>query len=159
MTPRQQRGLEICGREQELRAQQSEFDRERARIFTQTGQKLSGRESQVSEQEKTVRGELRALAAERARLLSEITTQEAGLRPQQAAFGQARRAAAKTPGPSKKATPVTEAEQKVRAQLATLQSERAHVDGTVWRDRESARIDDAIWNTCHDPETFGSDDW
>jgi hypothetical protein len=159
MTPRKQRGLEISAREQELRAQQSEFDRERTRIFTETGQKVSGRESEVSGQEKAVRGELRALAAERRRLLTEITAQEARLQAQQAAFDQARRAAAKTPGQGKKNTPVTKAEQKVRAQLATLQSERAHVDGTVWRDRESAQIADAVWNTCHDPETFGSSDW
>lgn len=152
MTPRKKRGLEISAREQELRAQQSEFDRERTRIFTETGQKVSGRESQVNEQEKAVRGELRALAAERACLLTEIIAQEARLRPQQAAFDQARRAGAKK-------NPLTKAEQEVRAGLALLQSERAHVDGTVWRDRESAQIADAIWNTCHDPETFGSGDW
>ncbi len=158
MTRRKERGLEISAREKELRAQQSAFDRECTRIFTETGQKVSGRESQVSEEEEAVRGELRALAAERARLLAEIAAREAELRTEQAAFDQARRAAARTPGRGKKA-PVTKAEQKVRAELALLQSERAHVDGTVGRDRESAQIADAVWNTCHDPETFGSGDW
>jgi len=33
------------------------------------------------------------------------------------------------------------------------------VDGTVGRTRESGRTGDAIWDTCHDPETFGKDDW
>lgn len=157
-TRRKERGLEISARQQELRAQQSAFDRERTRIFTETGQKASGGKSQVSEEEKAVRGELRALAAERARLLTEIAAREAQLRTRQAAFDQARQAAAKTPGRGKKPS-VTKAEQKVRAELAILQSERAHVDGTAVRDRESAQIADAIWNTCHDPETFGSGDW
>jgi hypothetical protein len=34
---------------------------------------------------------------------------------------------------------------------ATLQSERAHVDGTVGRGRESVTNADAIWNTCFTP--------
>jgi hypothetical protein len=77
---------------------------------------------------------------------------------QQSAFDQARRLAAATTGHGRK-PPVTKAERKVRAELALLQSERAHVDGTVGRDCESAEAPDAIWNTHHDPETFGSGDW
>jgi len=52
MTPRKERGLEIFERKQQLRARQSGFDRERTRIFTETGQKVSGQESQVSEEER-----------------------------------------------------------------------------------------------------------
>jgi hypothetical protein len=40
-----------------------------------------------------------------------------------------------------------------------LQSERAHLDGTVGRDRASATIADAIWNTCLAPEAFSKGDW
>jgi hypothetical protein len=39
MTPRKGRGLEIFEREQELRVRQGAFDRERTRIFTETGRK------------------------------------------------------------------------------------------------------------------------
>ena len=159
MTRRKERGLEIFAWEKELRARQSAFDRERTRIFTETGQKVSGRESKVSEEERTVRAQLRALAAERDGLLAEIAAREAELRAKQSAYGQARSAAAGTPGRAKKKAPVTKAEQKVRAELALLQRERAHVDGTVGRDRDSALTDTAIWNTCHDPETFGKGDW
>lgn len=80
------------------------------------------------------------------------------LRTQQSAFDQARRSAAATTGRGRK-PPVTKAERKVGAELALLQSERTHVDGIVGRDRESAETADAIWNTHHDPETFGSGDW
>jgi hypothetical protein len=92
LTPRKQRGLEIFARERELRTQQSAFDRERTRIFTETGHKVSGNESQVGGEEKAVRAELRALAAERARLLEEITAREAELRARQATFDRTRRA-------------------------------------------------------------------
>lgn len=159
MTRRKERGLEIFAREKELSARQSAFERERTRIFTETGQRVSGRDSQVSEEERAVRAELRALGTERAGLLAEIAAQEAALRGKQSAFAQARNAAAKMPGRGKKKAPVSKAEQKIRAELALLQSERAYVDGTVGRDRESAETDDAIWNTCHDPETFGTGDW
>jgi hypothetical protein len=72
MTPRMQRGLEIFARRGNCALSKSAFDRERTWIFTETGHKVSGNESQVGG-EKAVRAELRALAAERARLLEEIT--------------------------------------------------------------------------------------
>ena len=159
MTPRKQRGLEIFARERELRTQQSAFDRERTRIFTETGHKVSGKESQVGGEEKAVRAELRALAAERARLLEEITAREAELRARQATFDRTRSAGAGTPGQGKKKALVTRAEQEIRTELAVLQSERAYVDGTVGRDRESVTNADAIWSTCHAPDTFSKDDW
>jgi hypothetical protein len=36
-----------------------------------------------------------------------------------------------------------------------LASERVWLDGTVQRDREHSLIQQAVWNTCHDPEVFG----
>jgi hypothetical protein len=160
MTPRKERGLEMFAREQQLLGQQSAFDRERTRVFTETGQKVSGKESQVSREERAVRAELRALAAERARLLEDIAAEEARLRPRLAAFNKARHAADAKPGRGKKKPPVaTKAERKVRDALALLQSERAHVDGTVGRDRGSVANDDVIWNTCFAPDAFSKDDW
>lgn len=159
MTPRKQRGLEIFARERELRTQQSAFDRERTRIFTETGHKVSGNESQVGGEEKAVRAELRALAAERARLLEEITAREAEPRARQATFDRTRSAGVEAPGQGKKKAPVTRAEQEIRAELALLQSERAYVGGTAGRDRESVTNADAIWSTCHAPDTFSKDDW
>lgn len=45
-----------------------------------------------------MRAELRALAAERSRLLEEITSREAELRPKLADFGKSRRATVGKPG-------------------------------------------------------------
>ncbi|MER5620267.1 hypothetical protein ABT061_04405 [Streptosporangium sp. NPDC002544] len=149
--------MEIAEREDELRDQWKKFDRERTRILQETGQKVSGKESKVSKKEKAVRAELRALEAERAALLKQITDREVKLRPKQAEYDRAR-SAAKQAGKRRK-VPVAEAERKVRADLARLQSERAYVDGTVHRDRIEGQSTEAIWNTCHDPETFGSEDW
>ncbi|MEU4409711.1 hypothetical protein AB0F88_34810 [Streptosporangium sp. NPDC023963] len=157
LTPRQKRGLEIAEREDELRDQWRNFDRERTRIFQETGRKVSGKESQVSKEEKAVRAELRALEAERAALLKQITDHEAKLRPKQAEYDRIR-SGAKQAGKHRKIL-ITKAERKVRAELARLQSERAYVDGTVRRDRISGQVAEAVWNTCHDPETFGSEDW
>ncbi|MEU8379188.1 hypothetical protein [Streptosporangium sp. NPDC048865] len=157
LTPRQKRGLEIAEREDELRDQWRNFDRERTRIFQETGRKVSGKESQVSKEEKAVRAELRALEAERAALLKEITDHEVVLRPKQAEYDRIR-SAAKQAGKHKN-IPVTKAERKIRVDLAGLQSERAYVDGTVRRDRIAGQVAEAVWNTCHDPETFGSEDW
>jgi hypothetical protein len=160
MTPRKKRGLEIFARQRQLRDQQSAFDRERTRPFTETGQKVSGKESEVSREERAVRAELRALAAERARLLEEIAAEEAKLRPRLAAFDKVRHAGDAKPGRGKKkAAVVTKAERERRAAFALLQSERAHMDGTVGRDRASATNADAIWNTCHSPDTFSKGDW
>jgi hypothetical protein len=92
VTLRKERGLEIFEREQRLRARQSAFDRERTRAFTETGQKVRGQGLRVSEEERAVRGELRALGAQRSRLLEEIAAREAELRPMLADFGKARQA-------------------------------------------------------------------
>ena len=75
---------------------------ERTRIFTETGKRVSGRDSQVSEEERAVRAELRALGTERAGLLAEIAAQEVALRGKQSTFAQARNVAAKMPGRGKK---------------------------------------------------------
>ena len=47
----------------------------------------------------------------------------------------------------------------MRAELALLQSERAYVDGTVGRDRDSVTNTDANWSTRHAPDTFSKGDW
>lgn len=116
--------------------------------------KAAGRQGREGRARRSAR-----LAAERDRLLAEITARETELRSKQGSLDRARNAAAAARNGSKKKAPVTKAEKKVRAELALLQSERAHVDGTVGRTRDSALIDDSIWNTSHDPETFGKGDW
>lgn len=156
MTPRKKRGLEIAAREAELQARCSAFDRERRRIFQETGQKLGGKKA-WSQEERVVRAELRALADERATLLAQIDAEMAKLRPQQAEFDQIR-TAARAAGRRKK-LPVTTREQKLRNKLASLQSERAHIDGTVRRDRETARQEEAVWNTVLDATSWDSSYW
>jgi hypothetical protein len=151
------RGLEMSVREDELKKVLADYDRQRTRVFQETGVRQSGKESAVSPEEKTVRAELRQLTAERDVVLREIAAEQARLQSKQSEFDRARAAAAKAAGRRK--MPVSRAEEKVRARLAALQRERAYVDGTVHRDRESARMDEAIWWSSHDPETFDSGDW
>jgi hypothetical protein len=110
----------------------------------------------VSPEERAVRAELRQLTAERAAVLKEIAVEQARLQPKQSAFDRAR---AKEKAAGRRKAPVSRAEEKVRAQPAALQRERAYVDGTVRRDRELGRLQEAIWWSSHDPETFDSGDW
>lgn len=156
MTPRKKRGLEIDAREAELRARRSAFDRERSRIFRETGQKPGGKKS-WSKEERAVRAELRALAKERATLVAQIDAELAKLRPQQAEFDRLR-TAARAAGRRKK-LPVTTKEQELRNKLALLQSERAYVDGTVHRDRDMARHEEAVWNTVLDATSWDPSYW
>ncbi|WP_143591572.1 hypothetical protein [Thermoactinospora rubra] len=135
----------------------ADFDRQRSRIFAGTGVRQSRKESKVSPDEKAVLAELREIAAQRAQVLDEIAAELEKLKPKQVPFDQAR-AAAKAAGRRKK-LPVSAAEQKLRNRIAALQRDRAYVDGTVWRDREEGRNAEAVWATCHDPETFDSNDW
>ncbi|MGI5206167.1 hypothetical protein ACQEU6_31925 [Spirillospora sp. CA-108201] len=155
MTARKKRGLEIDAREAELQSRRSEFDRERSRIFQETGQKL--KKDSWSEEERAVRAELDALAGERAALLSQIDAEMAELRPQQAEFTRLRTAG--KAGSQRKKLPVTKAEQELRNKLALLQSERAHIDGTARRDRETARQQEAVWNTVLDATSWDSSFW
>ncbi|MEV7012024.1 hypothetical protein [Streptosporangium sp. NPDC051022] len=152
MTPRKKRGLEIFAREKELRTRQADFDRERTRVFQETGRRISSKVSRVSPEERAVRTELTSLAEERATLLEQIAQQTAKLQARQGEF-ERRRAAAKT----KRERAVSDAEHRVLAQLALLQSERAYVDGTASRNREFAISAEAVWNTCH--EFLDADDW
>jgi hypothetical protein len=156
MTARKKRGLEIAAREAELQTRRSAFDRERSRIFQETGQKPGGKKS-WSEEERAVRAELRALADERVTLLAQIDAELAELRSQQAEFERLR-TAARAAGRRKK-LPVTAREQKLRNKLALLQSERAHVDGTVHHDREMGRYEAAVWNTVLDATSGDSSYW
>ncbi|WP_431897164.1 hypothetical protein [Nonomuraea sp. bgisy101] len=73
----------------------------------------------------------------------------------------ARRAAAEKQGQEWKIPP---REKERRATQAALSRGRARTPGTPEfknreRQREAAREDEAIWNSAHDPETFGSEDW
>ncbi|WP_301174594.1 hypothetical protein [Actinomadura geliboluensis] len=156
MTARKKRGLEIAAREAELQARRRAFDRERSRIFRETGQRPGGKKT-WSEEERAVRAELRALADERAALLTQIDGEMAKLRPQQAEFERLRNEA-RAAGRRKK-LPVTKREQKLRNRLAVLQSERAHIDGTVQRGRERAQDEDAMWNTAVDATYWDSSFW
>lgn len=135
----------------------ADFDRQRTRLFQETGVRQSGEESAVSPEERAVREELRQLTAERAAVLKEIAVEQARLQSKQSAFDRAR---AKEKAAGRRKAPVSRAEEKVRAQLAAaLQRERAYVDGTVHRDRKLGRLREAIWWSSHDPETFDSGDW
>jgi hypothetical protein len=137
--------MEIAERETALRTRQADRQRQAARGTPQ------------SPDLRDVRRELKELAAERATLLAQVRQEETTLRAEQSQLDRNRAADAQH---SKRTLPkVTNAEKRVRAKLATLASERAWLDGTVQHDREQAAIDNAIWNSAHDPETFGSDDW
>jgi hypothetical protein len=135
MTHRKQRAIEIARREAELRDRQSEFDRKRARAAAGRGQR------RLSDAERQMRAEMSALARERKTLLEQVIRREAELRQRQGERDRAHAAAAK-PGEQ---APVTKAEQALRAELAALASERAHLDGSVQRARRDAAIQDAIW--------------
>ncbi|GAA4227915.1 hypothetical protein GCM10022254_16730 [Actinomadura meridiana] len=156
MTARKRRGLEIDAREAKLEARRGEFDRERSRIFRVTSRKPGGKQT-WSDEERAVRAELRALADERAALLARIEAELAELRPRQSEFDRLR-AEARAAG-SRKKPPVTKKEQKLRNRVALLQSERAHLDGTVRRDRESSRHEEAVWNTVLDATSDDSSYW
>ncbi|MEW1843733.1 hypothetical protein AB0392_37810 [Nonomuraea angiospora] len=147
----------MSAREAELLKMRADFDRQRSRVFAETGVRQSGKQSKVSPEEKAVRAELREIAAERTAMLEQIAAEVAKLKPKQAEFDRAR-AAAKTAGRRKK-LPVSAAEQELRDRIAALQRDRAYVDGSVWRDREAGANAEAVWFTSHDPETFNSDDW
>lgn len=156
MTVRKKRGLEIAEREAELQGRRSAFDRERSRIFRETGQKPGGKKT-WSEEERAVRAELRALEDERATLLAQIDAELAELRSQQAEFKRIRTSV--WAAGRRKKPPVTKKEQKLSTKLAVLQSERAHVDGAVRRDREMARYEEAVWNTLLDATSVDSSYW
>jgi hypothetical protein len=136
MTQRKQRAAEIASREAELRERQGDLDRKRARATGERGQKRP-----VNDAERQLRSEMRALARERQVLLEQVSRREAQLRQRQSLGDRARAAAArKGRQPS-----VTKAERALRAELAVLESERAHLDGTAQRIRQDADIRDATW--------------
>jgi hypothetical protein len=128
MTKRKQRAIEIALREAELRDRQSEFDRKRARIAGERGQR------RLSEAERQMRAEMRALARERKILLQQVTRRETELRQRQGDRDRSLAAAARRGG---QPPAVTKAEQALRAELAALASERAHLDGTAQRTGEA----------------------
>jgi len=152
MTARKKRAVEIAGREAELARQRSEFDRQRAAAFKE------GRKLPATEAERQVQAELRALEKERKALLEQIGQRQAALRLRQGELSRARAAAVARRG-KKALPPVTKAERKLRSEMAVLDSERAWLDGTVQRDRDMAATLDAIYESCHDPLTYGKDDW
>ncbi|GAB3147311.1 hypothetical protein GCM10027290_30400 [Micromonospora sonneratiae] len=138
--------MEIVEREKALRTRQADLQRQAARGTPQ------------SPELREVRRELKELAAERTTLLAQVRQEETTLRAEQSQLDRNRTGTTAQRG--KRALPkVTTAEKRVRGKLAALASERAWLDGTVQHDREQAAIDNAIWNSAHDPETFGSDDW
>ena len=122
MTRRKQRAMEIAFREAELRDLQSDFDRRRARAAGERG-----RIRPVSDAERQMRAEMSALASERKILLEQVTRREAELRQRQS---DSDRAAAANKG---QPPLVSTAERALRAELAALASERAHLDGTAQR--------------------------
>lgn len=136
MTQRKQRAIEIARREAELRDRQSEFDRMRARTAGERGRR------RLSDAERQMRAEMSALARERKLLLEQVTRREAELRQRQSEYDRGHAAAAKKGQPP---PTVTKAERALRGELAALESERAHLDGTAQRDRRDAAIRDAYW--------------
>jgi hypothetical protein len=135
MTQRKQRAIEIARREAELRDRQSEFDRKRARAAGERGR------SRLSDAERQMRAEMRSLARERKILLEQVNRREAELRQRQSDRDRATATAAK----KGQVPPVTTADQALRAELAVLASERAHLDGSAQRARRDADIRDARW--------------
>lgn len=110
-TPRKQRAMEIVERETVLRSTQ--FDRQR---------QAAGGALQAPDL-RDVRRELSDLAAEWAALLARVAQAEAALRAEQSRLDRNR--ATVTAQRGKRALPkVTKAEQRVRAKLAELASER-----------------------------------
>jgi hypothetical protein len=132
MSPRKQRAIEIASREARLRERQGDFDRQRAR---------SGRARGVSVAEQRLRAEMSALARERTALLEHVIARQAELRQRQSRRDHDRAAAASRGGQ----LPVTEAEIALRAELAALESERAHLDGSAQRARDEAELRDTAW--------------
>ena len=55
--------------------------------------------------------------------------------------------------------PSTKAKKKLRREMAVLHSERAWLDGTVERDRDLAEMLNSIYESAHDPCSYGSGDW
>jgi hypothetical protein len=133
MTQRKQRAIEIAQREAELRDRQSEFDRKRARA--------AGGRGRLSEAERQMRAEMRSLARERQILLEQVNRREAELRQRQSDRDRAHAAAAR----KGQVPPVTTADAALRAELALLASERAHLDGSVQRAQRDADIRDRRW--------------
>ena len=88
-----------------------------------------------------MRAEMSALARERKLLLEQVTRREAELRRRQSEYDRGHAAGAKKGEPPT----VTKAERALRGELAALESERAHLDGTAQRDRRDAAIRDAYW--------------
>ncbi|GAA0937536.1 hypothetical protein [Actinocorallia libanotica] len=115
-TPRMKRGMRLCEQEAALRRR--------------------GPGPGRREQPETVRAALDRISVERERLLAQIEAELLPLRARQAEYDRAR-AASKAP-PRLKRIQVSKAEQRLRRRMAALQRERAYVDGTVYRDRESA---------------------
>jgi DNA repair exonuclease SbcCD ATPase subunit len=153
MTARKRRAVEIAEREAELVRQRSEFDRRRTAAFQETGRKVP-----ATDAERQVRAELRALADERKALLDQIGQLQAALRLRQGELARARATAVARRG-KKALPPVTKAEKKLRSEMAALDSERAWLDGTVQGDRDMAATLDAIYESSHDPLTYGKGDW
>jgi hypothetical protein len=137
MTQRKQRAIEIALREAELRDRQSEFDRKRARAAGERGR------SRLSDAERQMRAEMRSLARERKILLEQVNRREAELRQRQSDRDRDRANA--TAAKKGQVPPVTTADQALRAELAVLASERAHLDGSAQRARRDADIRDARW--------------
>jgi hypothetical protein len=139
MSQRKRRAIEIASREAELRERQGDLDRKRARATGARGQKRP-----VSDAERQLRSELRSLARERRILLEQVTAREAELRQRQSRGDRTRAAAARRGEPGEQPL-VTKAERALRAELAVLASERAHLDGTAQRSQRDADIRNAIW--------------
>jgi hypothetical protein len=150
---RKRRAIEIADREKELVRRQSDFDCERTIAWRDHGVKVVAGEAELQ-----VRTELRSLRSERTKLLGEVKRCEAELRAQRSKFDRARSNGGGTR--SKRGAPkpsVSAAERELRAKLAMLASERAHLDGTAARDRERSAMENAMWNTVL--ADFTAADW
>lgn len=151
---RKRRAIEIAEREAVLMRQQSEFDCERTIAWRDRGVKMAAGEAELQ-----VRAELRALRAERKKLLGQVKRREEQLRARRREFDRARSASCGNNvrgGKVKK--PVSTAEREIRAELSMLASERAHLDGTAARDRQLAAVENAMWETVLAGD-FTAADW
>src|SRR4051812_745116 len=89
LSPRMKFGLKMSEREDELLKMKADFDRQRSRIFAESGVRQSGKESKVGPAEKAVLAELREVAAQRSEVLAQIAAEFEKLKPKQAKFDQA----------------------------------------------------------------------
>src|SRR5215472_16969571 len=129
------------GRQRQLSLQRSEIERTRQQLA-------------VSEAERQLWAEQSELSKAHGALLAEIQERYKPLRQRQSDLARSRAEITSQRGKNA-LPPVTNAERKLRAQLAELDRARALLEGRPQRDREVAAAIDAMYESSHDPSSYG----